>query len=383
MKKIYLLLACPLWMVSVSGFGEVTGSAFHQFVSQPFTFQQWEPDNCRNTVGDVFIYPNPYSGKTDYFQLTTVGPGGRCPYFPVNESSNYYWKYLPDESAAQAAAVANAALQKKPSTTLAQIDHPPSVTPPKTPATGVCSGCKGSQNISYGTKDQPAAGFDAVSFRMRPLTDKGVSWSDAPMAYYWAFYTFFTHAGNNPFYFGLQPLGEYGKTAIFSVFGDGTSGGADDQYCKPGADTGAGTSCHIPYEWMVGNDYDFMVTMAKTDDGGTTWKGHVYDVKSKETTLIGTITVPSSTGIEGGPVVAFDEYFAWASHPCPTQPFSEILFFTPVYYYKGQPHSSRITSLNLNNNCNAKFFSDNSSYVYIEAGYKEASQLTPDKSVQQ
>ena len=206
------------------------------------------------------------------------------------------------------------------------------------------------------------------------MTDQGEAWSKAPLSYYWAFYTFFTNAGNNPFYFGLQPLGEYGKTALFSVFGNGTS--STYWYCKPGADTGQGTSCHIPYDWTVGNDYDFMVTIAQTGNGETTWQAHVYDVQNKETTFIGSVTVPESTGIEQGPAVAFDEYFTWMWHPCPTQPFSEILFFTPVYYFKGKPYNSHITSLNLNNNCNARFFSDHSSYVYIDAGYQAPPEMS-------
>ncbi|USE38651.1 DUF3472 domain-containing protein [Endozoicomonas sp. SCSIO W0465] len=243
------------------------------------------------------------------------------------------------------------------------------MTPAKIPAEGVCAGCTGSQNVYFDNSGQPGSGFDAVSFRMRPMTDQGVSWSDAPMAYYWAFFTYFTHAGNNPFYFGLQPLGQYGKTALFSVFGSGTT--SDYEYCFPGADTGAGTSCHIPYDWIVGHDYDFMVTIADNDASGATWEAHVYDVQTSETTLIGRVTVPLSTGIEQGPVAAFDEYFKWQSYRCPTQPFSEILFFTPTYYFKGVPHYGQITSLNLNNNCNAKFYSDHKTYVYIDAGYKE------------
>ncbi|USE38644.1 hypothetical protein [Endozoicomonas sp. SCSIO W0465] len=97
--------------------------------TQNVSFQQWANDNCLNTVGDVFIYHNKYTGKTDYFQLTTLGPnGGYCTYFPTNETSNHYWRYLPDEAAAETAALANAALQKQPPTTLAQIEHPPSMT---------------------------------------------------------------------------------------------------------------------------------------------------------------------------------------------------------------------------------------------------------------
>lgn len=359
MKSRLLLMACSVWMASAPSFSHASST----------TFQQWSQDNCRNTVGEVFVYSNPYSGKTDYFQLATMGPGGHCPYFPTNETSNYYWTYLPDQAAAEAAAAATAAMQNAPATDLSQIGHPPSVTPPKIPATGGCKGCSGAQNIGYATKGQPGEGFDAVSFRMRPLTDKGTANETAPQAYYWAYYNFLTNSGS-PFYFGLQPLGEYGKTALFSVFGEGTSSNPDYQYCKPGADAGSGTSCHLPYSWEVGKDYDFMVVMAKSGSGETTWEGYVHDVERQETTLIGAITVASSTGIQAGPNVAFDEYFLYRQYPCPNQPLSEILFFTPVSYYKGKPYNGHITSLNVNSGCNVQFYSDSSSYVYIEAGYQ-------------
>ncbi|WP_257283816.1 hypothetical protein [Endozoicomonas sp. SESOKO1] len=126
MKKIHLFPACSFWIMA----------ALAETTSQSNDFKHWARDNCRDTVGDVFIYHNNYTGKTNYFQLATLGPnGGLCPYFPTNETSSFYWQYLPDEAAAEAAAAANATLQKRPPITLAQIDHPPSVTPPKTPAT--------------------------------------------------------------------------------------------------------------------------------------------------------------------------------------------------------------------------------------------------------
>lgn len=100
MNKILSFAACALSVPAIS-FGVNT--------SQSVTFQQWERNNCRDTVGDVFKYDNRYTGKTDYFQLTTLGPNGDlCTYFPTNETSGFYWKYLPDEAAAVAAAAANA-----------------------------------------------------------------------------------------------------------------------------------------------------------------------------------------------------------------------------------------------------------------------------------
>lgn len=64
--------------------------------------------------------------------------------------------------------------------------------------------------------------------------------------WFWAYQSSFENGGT--VYFGLQPNGEYGKTALFSIFGPGTQ--AMNASCKSGADSTkpeSGTSCHIPY----------------------------------------------------------------------------------------------------------------------------------------
>ena len=355
MKSRNLFVAGSLWAASLSAFCDTAAP-----------FLQWAPDICLTSVGDVFVYHNPHSGKTDYFQLSTPVPGGRCPHFPTNETSNFFWTYLDTEADALKAAQTNVALKSAPLTTLPQIDHPPSFTPAKIPAKGSCPGCINAQNVAFFTKGQPGNGFDAVSFRIRPLTGTDSAGIDGPPAYFWAYHNFFTHADSNSFYFGLQPLGQFGKTALFSVFGADTWVDPNYRYCAYSAE--AGTSCHIPYEWEIGKDYDFMMLMTNATDEDSTWEAYVYDVEREQNTFIGAVKVKNATGIEQGPNVAFNEYYLSGAHPCPEQPFAAVLFFTPVSYYRGQPYNSHISSLNLNSNCNGKFYSDNSSYAYIEVG---------------
>ena len=367
MKSRNLFITGSLWVLALSAFSDTESS-----------FLQWEPDICLESVGEVFVYNNPFSGKTDYFQLSTVVPGGRCPYFPANETSSSFWTYLASETAAIAAAETNAALKAAPPTTLAEIEHLPSYTPAKIPVAGACAGCVNAQNVEYAAR-QRGDGFDAISFRMRPLSEPALDSDGAPHAYFWAYYNFFSHTGNNSFYFGLQPAGQFGKTALFSVFGAGASVSPGCRYCISGESV---TSCHMPFEWEIGKDYDFVLLMSKTVDNSTTWEAYIHDVEHQKNTFIGAVNVENASGIGQGPSVAFNEYFLADSHPCPEQPFSEVLFFTPVSYYRGQPYASHISSLNLNGSCNGKFYSDNSSYVYIKSGYtieeiSAASKVTP------
>lgn len=260
-------------------------------------------------------------------------------------------------------------------TKLTQINHPdlpksPSRTnqtkvPPKNGA--------GSPGIVYTFKNMPQSKFDAIKFSMRPMTEE--SNNKLRLAYYWAYQDTFVSTHNNVFYFGLQREGEYGKTALFSAFGDGASFPADsDKYCDPGADNGSGANCHIPYKWFKNRDYDFMVTLDGLTSTQATWKGSVYDHSTKVTTEIGKITLDLNQGqqpaIQSSYSVAFDEYFDWPYHPASEMPFSTILYFTPTGYYQGTPYPGEINWVSLGNptNTGITFYSDLKTYSYIDQG---------------
>ena len=185
--------------------------------------------------------------------------------------------------------------------------------------------------------------------------------------YYWAYETGFMN--RQQFYFGLQPNGEFGKTALFSVFGTGTSSDAHYRYCKSGADGGSGTSCHIPYKWTLGHFYDFTVTLVGLSGTQEEWEGNVYDDVTGARTFIGKIVVPASAGyldLNGGG--AFDEYFAWGEHPCPNEPLSSILYLTPTGFLNGKATTTALSAIRANSGCNVKAYSDNASYVFLDNG---------------
>ena len=58
------------------------------------TFIKYWGDNDRKAkLGDVFVYANPYSKRTEYFKLKALGADGRYWYFPTNGGNNAYWTF--------------------------------------------------------------------------------------------------------------------------------------------------------------------------------------------------------------------------------------------------------------------------------------------------
>jgi len=257
-----------------------------------------------------------------------------------------------------------------PPTTFAQISHPLPTLPPKaTPPAGsvVQGGGSGAEDVYYHYSiNSPPDGYDALNYTMSPQTYET---SKTNEFYYGALQNYYQNSCPGcGYYFGLQPLGQYGKTALFSVFGAGTS--SSSPACAAGADGGPGTSCHIPYGWTLGHFYDFTVTEVGSTSSTVTWKGNVTDDNTGTTTLIGDVTVPYAWGLlSNSGSIAFDEYFG--SDPCPKQPFSENLYFTPTGYRGGTSYAGAINSNGLvkNAGCNVVFYSDASTYAYIDAGY--------------
>ncbi|MGR9108205.1 MAG: DUF3472 domain-containing protein [Gammaproteobacteria bacterium] len=345
--------ARPKWPVAL-GLAVWFGFGFGTSNAAVVILHQWGDNDGHGASGDLFVYNNPSNHRNEYFKLKQVGSDGRYPSFPTDGRDNDTWMHLPQRPDGAA-------------TSIVEIDHASQLpTPEKTLATGSCTDCSGAQGIYYSFENEPVSGFDAIKFRMRPMTDHP---DNNTLAYYWAYSDYFV-GSQNLLYFGLQPRGQHGKTALFSVFYAGTSADPSTPQCKPGADNYPGTNCHIGYPWSVGKDYDFTVTLAKVERGKETWEGRVYDVATKQSTLIGKIIVASTTGIgKEGNHFAFDEYFRYQEYPCQSQPASEILFFTPTGYYQSQAHPGSISSLALKGGCNVRFFSDNRTYSYIDAGH--------------
>jgi len=245
-------------------------------------------------------------------------------------------------------------------TSQAAIPHPRVDIPQKGEVlAGIRQGGKGATNVGWLYPLEPHKGFDAVRVTVSPrLAARG----DQNFIY-WAFDSVFMD--NETWYVGLQPNGEFGKTALFSVFGKGSY--PKSAACKSGADGGAGTHCHIHYEWQLGHSYEFTVALVAANAELSTWEGAIFDLTSGERTLIGDIDVPSARGYLKAEAMTFSEYFHRTTK-CPDQPASEVLFLRPVGYRNGKEYLGKVHSLNANSGCNPSFYSDNDGFAYVDVG---------------
>lgn len=161
--------------------------------------------------------------------------------------------------------------------------------PPRMPPQqGGHVGAAGAANVDWQFTGAPRDGLDTMRATMSP---RGYD-NPGQNFIYWAFQGYFVQGQG--WYVGLQPSGEFGKTALFSVFGEGST--PLDPACKAGADNGAGTHCHIPYPWDTGRAYQFVVTLVAGNAGTSTWQGSVQDLATGATTVIGAIGVTAAHG---------------------------------------------------------------------------------------
>jgi hypothetical protein len=214
-------------------------------------------------------------------------------------------------------------------TSLSVIPHEQVTIPAKgSPQPGTNLGHKGSATVSWEYAGAPADGLDAMRITMSPQSVADLKNN----LVYWAYDSKFVDG--ETYYMGLQPNGEFGKTALFSIFGAGSL--SKSPACKAGADDGDGTSCHISYPWELQHAYQFTVALIAEDAENTTWEGSVTDLTTQVRTVIGDITVSSS--------------------------------FIRLAIAMGASNPGTLKSLNINSGCNPRFNSDNRSFVYVDEG---------------
>ncbi len=54
----------------------------------------WGSNDRLATVGQIFVYDNPYNGDIEYYRLASLGSDGRYWYFPTDRRDNSFWEYL-------------------------------------------------------------------------------------------------------------------------------------------------------------------------------------------------------------------------------------------------------------------------------------------------
>lgn len=80
--------------VNVGTRSDVVGSSLVHQIGLSNGPQNWGWYGREGKIGQIFKYQNPYSYRTEYFELAALGSNDRYWYFPTDGSSNAQWKYL-------------------------------------------------------------------------------------------------------------------------------------------------------------------------------------------------------------------------------------------------------------------------------------------------
>lgn len=148
----------------------------------------------------------------------------------------------------------------------------------------------------------------------------------------------------NQAYFGIQPeTGQKGGMILYSVFGENIT--STHKYCKPGADTGPGISCHQPFEWVENRNYTLSTTFIGTwANGSTVWQGWCRDDVTQEKTDLGQYSVPKSYGLLSGQCSQFLEQFLHRSQvlekPLVCTPEAGYSMWYPVFDKYGKSYTT-------------------------------------------
>lgn len=157
--------------------------------------------------------------------------------------------------------------------------------------------------------------------------------------YFWSHQFGFKPPGDGG-YMGLQSGGSrvdgsWGKTAVFSIFGQGTFANSAGCHSETtgfdgGGSNAGGTSCRIPYEWVEGRTYRIRIWTTGSDSTGTYWGSWVLDTATNKETEIGNIKVPASWGWLSSWSSMWSEYFGGQKDSCDKYPYSKVLFSAPT-----------------------------------------------------
>ncbi|HEY1395117.1 C80 family cysteine peptidase [Roseateles sp.] len=129
-------------------------------VLDPAAYHAWRQDDPTPVLGDVYLYPNPFTGRQELFRLQSVSqqvlPGGRRPYgsFPIDGSSNADWLYLGNAESLSPAE-------------LGALAHSPSALTPQAFAVGL---------LEWWTDRLAGGRGDYRNFRMDTKTFEAMTW---------------------------------------------------------------------------------------------------------------------------------------------------------------------------------------------------------------
>ena len=136
-------------------------------------------------------------------------------------------------------------------------------------------------------------------------------------------------------YIGAQKDGT-GKKAIFSIWDAGSTPSAQPSRpagnCKRFAHEGLGTTCTVPYSWVVGHEYRVKVLDKGRGTGVEEWEGSIFDTTSGVETRIGTIALSDNAGygqLNNNPAIFFEHYGSAVVDSCAALPYAKLTWRGP------------------------------------------------------
>ncbi len=127
-----------------------------------------------------------------------------------------------------------------------------------------------------------------------------------------------------------------GKKAIFSIWDSGSSPTAlpvtSPGNCRRFSHEGPGTSCIVPYSWVVGHEYLVKVSYKRRGTNADEWEGTIVDATSGVKTSIGTIALKDSGGygqLNNNPAGFLEHYGSSVVDSCATLPYAQVTWRGP------------------------------------------------------
>lgn len=186
---------------------------------------------------------------------------------------------------------------------------------------------------------------------------------------------FLTFQNGGGGYFGTQ-IDSTSKKAIFSIWDiDGTSITALPLgNCIRFGHEGSGSSCVIPYNWIVGREYRLRIWVLDSVVGAVKWGAWIQDTVTGLETPIGTISLKDSKGYSGYGMLSpngtnfLEQYGSGSVNSCASLPYSKVTWRGPYADSNSYSASTATSSFQSPDCFNSTIYAGTAPLLTMETG---------------
>lgn len=91
------ILLCSLFLLSgnsLANYNPIENSSMNEVSPISTDFYEWDSNEQKGNIGDIYRYKNPYSNKTDFFRLKSLDSDGKYGFFSVDQNDNTFWEFI-------------------------------------------------------------------------------------------------------------------------------------------------------------------------------------------------------------------------------------------------------------------------------------------------